>query len=214
VHYKWLDRALIKIFLSFSVITLSSALISPFSQLITRDIIVQNFGLRDAGLWQSVIRLSDGYMLLFTTAIYYTYLPGINKAKTNEELNKHVVDVFIPLLTMAFVCLAGIFYFRYELVNLLYSNKFAQASEMLLFQLSGDFVKIISFSLIFVLIAKGNYKTFLIIEVLFACFEVFLTYVLSLYRFDFSPVKAHLATMIVLCVVLMVSRNRILNVSE
>jgi O-antigen/teichoic acid export membrane protein len=214
VHHNWLDFALIKIFLTFSITTLSSALIGPFSQLLIRNIIVHDFGEFDGGLWQSVIRLSDGYMLLFTTAIFYMYLPGINKAKTNNALKKYILSVFIPLTSMALVSLIVLFFFRYEIVNLLYNNKFAQAGEMLLFQLGGDFFKIISYSFIFVLIAKGNYKGYLIIEVIFAFLEVLLTYQMSLHGFEFPAVKSHLVSMIVLCGVLMIYRSKILNVGE
>jgi PST family polysaccharide transporter len=209
ISFKWFNSTLFKQLIKFSLITLSTAIISPIAQLITRNILINDFGLFNAGLWQSVLRISDGYMLLFTTAILYMYLPEINQKLQKNEFVNHLISVFVPLLIFAFLLFTLIYIFRFDIVKLFYNKQFYLATDMFLYQIVGDFFKLLSFGTIYFLIAKGNFKVYIFIDVFFAFIEVILTFIFAKNGLEQAPVISHLISMILLFIGLLLFRKNI-----
>jgi PST family polysaccharide transporter len=212
IDFKWFDSVMIKALLSFSAITLSTAIIAPVSQLLIRNALIDWAGVFSSGIWQSVLRVSEGYMLLFSTIILYVYMPTINSKKSNNELLKHLYEVFIPLALFVILIFVSLIILRQEIFILLYSKEFVKGADWIVYQIVGDFFKILSYSLIYVLIAKGRFKFFVLVELFFAAIEVGVSFVLIKNDFDNGPVMAHLFTMVLLFIFLVISRKKIINI--
>ena len=63
------NKKYIKNLSKFSIMTLTSALISPLVQIIVRNHLADKFSWEEVGYWQAVSKVSDAYLLFITMAI-------------------------------------------------------------------------------------------------------------------------------------------------
>ncbi|RZJ41836.1 MAG: O-antigen translocase, partial [Chryseobacterium sp.] len=61
------DKAVIRKYLSFSLMALVTAMTVPVSQLLIRGYIIQKFSITEAGYWEGINRISAMYLMFVTT---------------------------------------------------------------------------------------------------------------------------------------------------
>ena len=167
------DRTVYKRLSHYSLMTLTSALLAPAIQIVVRNILAERFSWEQVGYWQAVTKVSEAYLLFITMAISVYYLPKLSAvSEKNAFLNeiKMAYKILVPLVVVSAVV---IFCFRDLLTALLFSERFSGALHLYAPQLIGDVVKIMSFILSFIMLAKAMTRTFLASEVIFG-----VTYVL------------------------------------
>ena len=173
------DRDMTLRLAAFSVMTLSSALLPPLINIAVRDHLAVRFGWEQVGYWQAVSKVSDAYLLFLTTAINIYYLPKL--ASTHERASlvlelRHAYRYLLP----AVVALAAVVYvMKGWVTRLLFSADFASANALYGPQLVGDVVKIASFILSYVMLAKAMTRLFVLSECVFAASYLALVYVLT-----------------------------------
>ena len=174
---KWYVPAA-KLLLGFTVIGIVSGLVMPVSQILIRDKIMTSFSAVEAGWWQAVTRISDYYLGFITTVLAIYYLPRLseidNKAELKEEIKKGykiILPVVGGMALMIWIC-------RVWVVHILFSKAFLPMTPLFTFQLLGDFFKIGSWLLGYVLIAKADIKLVIVTEILFSISLVLLSYLM------------------------------------
>lgn len=132
-----------------------------------RVMIVRYLGLSEAGMFQAATTLSALYVGFIIDAMGRDYYPRLtalsnDQAAFNSLVNKQLeVGLLIGIPgVMATMSLSQI------VIEIFYSAKFLPAYDVLRWQLLGDVLRIITYPLGFILIAKGNTRTFLWTEVL------------------------------------------------
>ncbi|GAA4010228.1 oligosaccharide flippase family protein [Sphingomonas humi] len=138
-----------------------------------RTIVVQQDGLEQAGLLQAVFAITTMNITLVLGAMSADYFPRLSAARGGDEESRgivnnqlHVALLFGAPLTIAMVAGAPL------VLSLLYSSQFAGAEAMLRWQVIGDLVKIPCWALGFVLLARGDRKAYVAVELLFAAVYV------------------------------------------
>lgn len=175
------DREMTQRLATFSVMTLTSALLPPLINMAVRGHLALHFGWNQVGYWQAVSKVSDAYLLFLTTAINIYYLPKL--ASTHERaplLNelRHAYRYILPVVVM----LAGAVYvFRGWITPWLFSADFASANGLYGPQLIGDVIKIAAFILSYMMLAKAMTRLFVISECAFALSYLGLVYLLTMY---------------------------------
>ncbi|MEI9809888.1 MAG: O-antigen translocase [Bacteroidota bacterium] len=163
----------------FALMTISSVVFINISQLIVRSYIAKHGGklLVDAGLWEGVNRISGMYLQVVTTSLSVYYLPKLAGLKTNWEVKKEVLSVYKLVVPFLVITCFTIFLSRGIIINILFDSTFQDMEGLFAFQLMGDFFKMITWVLGYVLLAKAMAKTFIIVEViscsLFALLSIF-----------------------------------------
>jgi PST family polysaccharide transporter len=161
----------------FALMTLVSVLAINQSQLIVRDCIARNISLDEAGLWEGVNRLSTIYLQVVTTSLSVYYLPKLAALKTNNEVRNEIFSVYKIVIPFLLLASLSIFLFRGIIISILFSEKFQGMQDLFAFQLAGDFFKMITWVLGYVLLARAMTKTFIIVEIvscsLFAVISTF-----------------------------------------
>ncbi|KTC91662.1 O-antigen translocase [Fluoribacter dumoffii] len=159
----------------YSLMTTVSTLTMPVAQIIVRNDLDVLFGWNAVGYWQSVVRLSDAYLLFVTTALTAYYLPRLSELQTSADIKKeiaHAYRVLIPLIGMILIL---IYLCRNIIVALLYSKAFSPATHLFGFQLFGDFFRVASWLFTYLLLAKAWTKTYvtteIILSIIFICFS-------------------------------------------
>jgi PST family polysaccharide transporter len=171
------DFTTIKNLSHFSVMAIVSSSAMPLAQILIRNFITKEIDLDHAGIWQGLIRISDGYHLIFNITLGTYFLPKLSALKDNSEIKKEVVNGIKFLAPLFLLMCLGIYLGRFYIIQILYSEKFFAMQELFFWQLAGDFFKVLSLIFSYLMLSKVMTKTFITTEVLFA----FVYVVLSLF---------------------------------
>jgi polysaccharide transporter, PST family len=173
------DREMTLRLAAFSIMTLSSALLPPLVNIAVRDHLAAGFGWQQVGYWQAVSKVSDAYLLFLTTAINIYYLPKLASTQSRAALSFELRNAYRYILPAVLLLAAGIYVLREWVTRLLFSADFASANALYGPQLIGDVIKIASFVLSYLMLAKAMTRLFVVSECVFALSYLLLVYVLS-----------------------------------
>lgn len=152
----------------YSLMAITTALVAPISFLIIRNYIGENLGWNNAGYWQGIWYISSMYLLVVTTSLSVYYLPKLSEIQDKNELKKEIFSgykVIIPIV----IFIALVIYLLKEYVILIaFNDKFMPMIELFKWQLIGDVIKIASWLLSYLMLAKAMTKIFIITEILFS----------------------------------------------
>jgi O-antigen/teichoic acid export membrane protein len=162
----------------FSLMSIVTALTVPVSQIILRNMISDNFGINFAGYWQGMMKISDGYLLVITTSLSTYYLPKLSSLETTSDLRREIFSGYKIILPIVLLGCIIIYYSKYFIINLLYTSDFLNMDSLFFWQLSGDFFKISSWILSYLMLAKARTKLYVSTEIIFS-----FTYVVFGYYF-------------------------------
>jgi PST family polysaccharide transporter len=172
---KW-DKKIVRLFFGFSIMTIVSGSLSPLVQIFIRDYIIQNDSLRNAGLWQAVTKISDYYLSFITTVLAVYYLPRLSELRFNHELRKEIANGYKVILPVVCLLALIIFFAKGLIIQILFTPEFEPMKPLFTFQLLGDFFKIGSWLLAFLMLSKAMTKMFIITEIGFSVFYLLLSY--------------------------------------
>ncbi len=151
----------------FSLMTFTSIFFINFSQIIIRNFIVYNQSVESAGYWQSIVKLSDIYLGFITMTLSIYYLPRLSEIKDKSILKKEIFSGYKIILPALFIMNISIYFLRFFIIKFVFTDKFMPISELFAFQMVGDFFKITSWLLAYLMFAKAMTKVFVITEILF-----------------------------------------------
>jgi PST family polysaccharide transporter len=163
----------------FSVMTLSSALLPPLVTLVVRNRLAGEFGWEQVGYWQAVTRVSDAYLLFLTAAINIYYLPKLASTRERGALMRELRQGFRIVVPVVAMLALAIYVLRGWITQLLFTDAFAPANPLYGPQLVGDVVKIASFILSYVMLAKAMTRLFVVSECVFAASYLALVFILT-----------------------------------
>lgn len=165
-------KYLIKL-IKFSSMSVVSIVTLPLAQMYLRSYVVSHSTWADAGYWQGMLKISDAYLLMFTTAISTYVLPKFSRAKNKSELVQDIFFVLKRFIPMVSLIALIIYFLRGPVILILFTKQFLVMKKLFAYQLMGDLVKVISWVIVNALIARAKIK-------FFTCLEVFivLTYVI------------------------------------
>jgi polysaccharide transporter, PST family len=176
LSFSWsmFDKEILKKLLAFTSMGLTSALLKPFVLLFIRDYIITNAGDYDAGIWEATRRLSDYYNQIITVALAAYYLPKLSSLHSSIDLKSEIFNGMKVVLPLFFMMAVIIYMMKGWMISLLFSAEFSSMKDLILPQLIGDFFMIFSFLIAYMMIAKAMVKAFMISQIMFYCFFVFI----------------------------------------
>ncbi|MGH8158795.1 MAG: O-antigen translocase [Rhodanobacter sp.] len=173
------DREMTTRLAAFSVMTVTSALLPPLINIAVRDHLALQFGWEQVGYWQAVSKVSEAYLLFLTTAINIYYLPKLASIHERAALILELRNAYRYLLPAVVALAALVYVLRNWVTRLLFSADFASAGALYGPQLVGDVIKIASFILSYLMLAKAMTKLFVISECVFGISYLALVYVFT-----------------------------------
>jgi O-antigen/teichoic acid export membrane protein len=147
----------------YSLMALVTAIVMPASQLVVRGYI-SHHNIDEAGLWEGINRVSNMYLMVFATSLSVYYLPRLTELNTQQELRKEVFSVYKLVTPLLIIFSIILFAGRDIVIQVLFTNEFAGMRDLFTFQVLGDFFKLASWVLAYMLIAKSMTKTYIIME--------------------------------------------------
>jgi PST family polysaccharide transporter len=173
------DREMSAKLAAFSVMTLTSALLPPLINIAVRNHLALHFGWEQVGYWQAVSKVSDAYLLFLTTAINIYYLPKLASTHERASLVAELRNAYRLLLPAVILLAALVYALRGWVTRILFSADFSAANGLYGPQLLGDVIKIASFMLSYLMLAKAMTRLFVISECVFALSYLALVYVFT-----------------------------------
>ena len=163
--------------LAFSVMALVSGFIAPAIQILIRDKMILRFSATEAGYWQAVTKISDYYLGFITSVLAVYYMPRLSEIQDRHELKTEIKNGYKIILPIVGLVAFAIWLFKDLIIHLLFTPQFLPMRPLFAFQLMGDFFKIGSWLLAYLMIAKAMTKTFIITEIFFSLSYVVLSYI-------------------------------------
>ena len=152
--------------LSFTVMSAVAAIVFPTVLIIIRSLLVEHSGVELASYWEGYNRLSLFMSGLAISSISLYYLPKLVEVNTGQEMLKVVLWGIKFLFAYVFPTMLLVFLFGSNIISLLYASSFLEAIFLLKWELLGTFLKLISFSFSFIMIAKKLTTVFVLSEVI------------------------------------------------
>ncbi len=189
----------------------SVLIFSKLVDFIVRDYAIQEFGFHQTGLWQSVVRLSDGYMMVFINTVGVVYYPQIaSMIFDTEQLRNYLQGVLKVIVPVTAVGLIFIYFLRSSLLSVLYTSEFIPAGELMPYQLIGDFFCILSYLQSYVISAQARTRTFIALQAGSAVIYIGFMILLSNTQGIMAIPEAHALRFFIVFIILIILNKRIL----
>ncbi len=153
--------------LTLGLAFLASGLMGAFVAFLTRIIILRELGLSTAGIYQAVIIISGTYVGFIMQAIIADFYPRLTAvAGDNAECNRLVNEQIEISLLLAVPGILATIALAPLVLTVFYSSKFTDATVVLRWQSIGVLLRLASWPLLMIILAKNRSKWFMVTEVL------------------------------------------------
>jgi len=171
---------MLKRFAPFTMMALITAVGLPIIYIMIRNYIIESIGIKYAGYWESMNRISEYYLIFVTSMMTLYIIPKFSELRTKKEFRTEILATYkmvVPILAMGLLL---IYLLRHFVVKLVFTEAFLPVKDLFLWQLLGDFVKVLSIIIAYQFIAKRMFAHFIVIEL----FLVVMIYFSSIYLVD------------------------------
>jgi len=205
---KTLNKEYLPVIGRFSLMALLSAVLVPGTQIIIRNLIVDFHSVGKAGIWDAVNRISGFYMMFFSSGLTLYYMPKLAELNTDSEFKnelKFYLKTIIPVFTLVLVL---IYLLKDFVIKIALTEQFKEAGDVMLWQLLGDFLKMVSLAFGYQILVKTMTKKYFAVEIVFNLAYFVLAYLFVQNQEVEGAVKAYFfANLISLLLILFFFRN-------
>jgi len=186
-HEDWLNKEYfqiiwnkpeLKAMVKFSIMALVTTITLPIVQMLLRNYVIEQISVEAAGYWEGMNRLSAAYLVFVSTSFAVYYLPKLSECKTNLATRYEIKNVISFVAPIVFIIFLLIYLFKKQIIMLLYTEQFLPMDQLFLPQLVGDFLKIVSWSLSYILLAKSMMREYVVLELLTPTIFLLMSYYL------------------------------------
>jgi PST family polysaccharide transporter len=191
---------------------LLSAIIAPLTLIFIRNFIIKTQSIHEAGVWDAINRLSSFYMLFFSSGLSLYYMPKLSSLTTEIEFKNELKNYFKTLVPLFLLLLIVLFFAKGIILKIAFTSEFNSINKLLIWQLLGDFFRIMTLAFGFQILVKTMMKKYFLIEIVFN-----LSYLLfSIYSIRLTSIEGALkayfySNVICFVLVLLMFRNLFKN---
>ena len=162
------------------IMALVSAIAMPIVMIIIRNYLIDEIGIKAAGYWTAMTRVSDYYLMFFNSLMALYILPRFSEINTKSAFRKEVFSFYKTIMPVFLVLLLIIYLSRSLLINLLFTEDFRPVEGLFGYQILGDIARVLSMVIAYQFLAKKMFAHFIILEV----FLFIIMYFSSIYLID------------------------------
>ena len=159
-----IDRTHFKNLTKFSYMAIAAPVCMIGATLFIRFFLNDELGSEYAGSWEGMWRISAIYIMFLTTTFKFYLLPTFSEI-SGDKLKREVFKVWTLSIPTIIIITLTVYFLKDFIIPLLFSKEFMLINTILLFHLLGDAIKINSWVLGNILIAKANTKVFIIFQI-------------------------------------------------
>ena len=155
----------IKGLISLGLAFMASGVLTSGVIFVIRVVLTREFGLEAVGLYQAAYTLSGLYIGIILSAMGMDYYPRLTTVSGNREATNQLVRQQTEIgILMATPAIVATLLFGSFVLNIFYSTEFTPAYGILRWQILGVFLRVISWPLGYVILAKGRAKAYFLTE--------------------------------------------------
>ncbi len=167
------DSGVWRRYAGFALMSLVTALAVPLVQMLLRGYVMADISEAQAGIWEGMQKISNMYMMVATTTLSVYYLPRLSELTDQRALRREIFNVAAVVLPLMALGLAVIYFLRFFIIEVLFSGEFLPMQELFLWQAMADFMRLASWLVAFLMVAKAMTTCYVVSELLSsACFLV------------------------------------------
>jgi len=164
IKLKYFDASLLTGLLSYSFMSVITAILGPVIYIYIRNTVSQTVGADNAGYWESLNRIASFYIMFASTMLTLYFLPKLSIAKSSSDTRSVFLSYYKGIVPLYAVGLVIIYMLRFIIIKLLFTVEFLPMAGLFAWQLTGDFFKICSMILGYEFFAKKMTKAFIVTE--------------------------------------------------
>ncbi len=185
IDFKWIKKLA-----PFTLMAIVSGIALPAVMIAIRSYIIDVEGMKDAGYWEAMNRISTYYLMFVNSIMTLYFLPRFAEIDSVKEFRKEVFSFYKNITPIFGLGLLLIYFLKPFVVAIFLTHEFEAVQSLFGWQLWGDFIKILSVVIAYQFIAKKMYWHFILTEL----FLVGITYFMSIYLIDiYGVVGANMA---------------------
>jgi len=143
--------------LKLGIPLMSAGLITLITELLVRSVVLRELGLEASGYFQAAWAISMTYVGFLLNAMAMDYYPRLTKAIADPKQTGRLVNEQAEMaLLLAGPALVAVITLAPWVIQLLYSQGFGPAAELLRWQMLGDILKLASVPIVFIFLATGH----------------------------------------------------------
>jgi O-antigen/teichoic acid export membrane protein len=169
----------------YMIMALVSAIALPIVMIIIRNYLISEIGIKAAGYWTAMTRVSDYYLMFINSLMTLYILPRFAEITSRRAFRKEVFSFYKTIMPIFVGLLIVIYFSRSLLINVLFTEDFRAVEDLFGYQLLGDFVRVLSMVIAYQLLAKKMFVHFIVLEV----FLFVIMYFSSVYLIDIFGLK-------------------------
>lgn len=152
----------------YSMMAAVSAVVSPLTAILVRDHIATALSIDQAGYWQAMWYVSSVYLTIVTTSLSVYYLPKLAATSDRQALRFELVNGYRIIMPIVVVAALVLYFMREWVVHILFTDAFSPMVVLFRWMLIGDVVKLASWLLAYLMLAKAMTRAFIVTEVVFS----------------------------------------------
>ena len=158
------DFLVVKNLSEYVLMALVSGVIGSFVLLEIRTDVIEITGLKNAGIYEGLQRISSYYLLFISSIMAIYFYPKLAEQNSNS---KAIILNYLKTIIPVFAIGLGLIYvLRKFIIQTLFSTEFETMESLFLWQLVGDLLKAVSLIFGTILIATKQTKAFIITEII------------------------------------------------
>jgi len=161
----------------YSLMTAVSAVATPLTAILVRDYIASTLSIEHAGYWQAMSYVSTMWLAVATTSLAVYYLPKLAATSDRPTLRCELINGYRIIMPIVVAAALILYFMREWVVNILFSESFAPMIILFHWMLIGDVIKLASWLLSYLMLAKAMTRAFILTEIVFSASFVVLTMV-------------------------------------
>jgi PST family polysaccharide transporter len=175
----------VKLFGPYAAMAVVTAVALPLISICIRNYIISEIGIKEAGYWEAMNRISNYYLMFIISIITLYIVPKFSKIITKAEFKKEIFSFYKSVMPIFGLGLVVLYFLKPFLVPLIFSREFKPVENLFFWQLLGDFVKVLTLVISYQFLAKKMFVHFIVIEVVL----LITLYFSSIYLIDIYGVE-------------------------
>ena len=173
-----LDKKVVKKYFNYSLMTLTTLALVPVSRMFLRGYVISEISATEAGIWEGMNNISTMYLNVLVSSLSIYYLPRMSELSNPKELHNELFHCYKFVIPILLVLGVAIFLLRDFIIWFLFTPEFESMRNLFSWQLIGDFFKMCSWLLAYIMVAKAKTKTYITTEVVFTLLYLVFAFVL------------------------------------
>ena len=169
----------------FTVLAMLTSISIPLVLILIRNYIMSEVGFKEAGYWQAINRISDYYLMFVNSLITLYVSPRLNVLNSTAEFRREIFKFYKQVMPYVLGALVLVYFLRVPIINLLLTEDFQPTKSLFLWQLIGDFLKVLAMVIALQFLAKKMFAHFIILQV----FLFVMLYISSIYFIDMYGIQ-------------------------